>query len=149
MKRLFLPLLITLALALSLPPAPAVAQMSKAFDLSQAWAVVHAPVAATQATITKAARAGWRHVATSVTVCTVGVAAQGPITFNLRDGTTGAGTILWTVTLAAPIGTSACQESPDLMAAGTSGNALTLESSTAPAATNFATVSLTGYDVLR
>ncbi len=111
------------------------------------WAAVHQPVAATQATISKAAGAlGVKHVATGVTVCISAVAAQPDLVFNLRDGASGAGTILWTARLAATAGTAQCVSSPPLNLVGTAATAMTLESAAAPAATNFAAVSLAGYD---
>ncbi len=111
------------------------------------WAVQHQPAAATAAIISRAAAAGIRHVATGATVCAVGVAAQPALAFNLRDGATGAGTILWTAKLSAAAGATACLASPPLNLYGTTNTAMTLESAAAPAATNFATVSLSGYDV--
>lgn len=109
------------------------------------WAVNHAPAAAAAATISKAAVTGVRHVATSVTICISAVAAQGTLQFNLRDGATGAGTVVWTARLMGVIGTGQCLSMP-VFIVGTKGTAMTLESAAAPAATNFATVSLTGYD---
>lgn len=111
------------------------------------WAIQHQPAAATQATITRAAGgAGTRHVCTSITVSIAAVAAQGAITFNLRDGATGAGTILWSVTLIAAAGTGRDVTISDLHIVGSDNTAMTLESAAAPAATNFATVALTGHD---
>jgi hypothetical protein len=113
------------------------------------WGIQNSPVAATQATISKAAVANTRHVATSVTVCISAVAAQPGITFNLRDGATGAGSIIWTAVLAnSTVGGSTCVTSPPLNLIGSSNTAMTLESVGAPAATNFATVSLTGYSLI-
>ncbi len=137
MKRL---LLLGLLGALALPvradaPTPLVA-----------WAVQHQPAAAAQATISKAAVATRRHVATSITVCVSAVAAQGTLIFNLRDGATGAGTILWSVRLMAPAGQGMCVSSGPVDIPGSLNTAMTLESAAAPAATNFATVALAGYD---
>lgn len=114
------------------------------------WGIQQQPVAATQATISRSAGAGTiRHVATGFIVCISAVAAQPDIIFNLRDGATGAGTIIWSVRLANPTaGSSTCVPSGPLNIVGTAATAMTLESATAPAATNFATVSLAGYDVL-
>jgi hypothetical protein len=116
------------------------------FTLHSSWSVQATPAAATQATVTLAAKPGGRHVAVSGTVCAIGVAAQGPIVFNLRDGATGAGTILWSVTLEALAGASACQSFVVPGIKGSVNVAMTLESSAAPAATNLATVTLQGYD---
>lgn len=112
------------------------------------WSVTATPVANTAASASKAAgAAAVRHVATSATVCISAVAAQPDLVFNLRDGASGAGTVLWTVRLATPtVGGSLCVTSPPLNIVGSAGTAMTLESAAAPAATNFATASLTGYD---
>lgn len=113
------------------------------------WGIQQTPAVATQATISRAAgAAGVRHVAATATVCIVATAAQAALAFNLRDGATGAGTILWSVSLSAAAGTGQCVSSPPFNLVGTAATAMTLESSAAPAATNFASVSLTGYDVL-
>jgi hypothetical protein len=109
-------------------------------------AVIHQPVAATQSTISVAAGgAGVRHVARGAVVCISAVAAQPDIIFNLRDGATGAGTVKFTWRLAAAAGTSKCEYLPPGSSIyGTANTAMTLESAVAPAATNFASVSL-GY----
>jgi hypothetical protein len=139
MKKLFA--------ALVLLPFVAFAQVPPAGGFSKTWAVYHQPAAATQATISKAAATGKRHVATSITVCVSAVAAQGTLIFNLRDGATGAGTIVWTARLMGPAASGQCVSSGPLAITGTSNTAMTLESAAAPAATNFATVSLAGYTV--
>lgn len=114
------------------------------------WSIFHQPVAATQATISKAAGGTTvKHVATGITVCISAVAAQPDIIFNLRDGATGAGTIVWTARLAeATVGGSKCVVSGPLNIVGSSNTAMTLESAAAPAASNFASVTLSGYDTL-
>jgi hypothetical protein len=137
MKKLLLVLLVLLVAAL---PALAEAQTPHT-----RWSIQHQPAAAAAATITRSAVTAMRHVATSVTVCVNAVAAQGTLIFNLRDGATGAGTILWSVRLMAPIGYGSCVSLP-IDIPGSAGAAMTLESASAPAASNFATVALTGYD---
>jgi hypothetical protein len=113
------------------------------------WGIQHTPAAATQATISQGGRHRTaRHVAASATVCIVATAAQAALAFNLRDGATGAGTIVWSVSLAGTAGTGQCVSSPRINLVGSAGHGDDLESSAAPAATNFATVSLTGYDAL-
>lgn len=133
-------------LALVLFALPAAAQVSN----QGWWSVTNTPVAATAASASKTGAGGTvKHVATSATVCISAVAAQADIVFNLRDGATGAGTILWTVRLGMPTaGQTQCVTSPPLNLVGTANTAMTLESAAAPAATNFATVSLSGYDTL-
>jgi hypothetical protein len=110
------------------------------------WSITNQPATATQATITKAAAPGQRHVATSISAVISAVAAQPAIHVNLRDGATGAGTILWSQTVAVGAGGVAAIQLGGLNIPGTGGNAMTLETDAAPAATNFASVSLTGYD---
>lgn len=127
-------------LALALLPLVA---LSQALPASY-WSLQHQPAAATQATISQAADANGRHVVTSITVCLSAVAAQTSLLFNLRDGATGAGTILWSARLAGPAGSGQCQTA-NVTIVGTKNTAMTLESSAAPAATNFATVTLNGY----
>lgn len=129
-----------LAIAVSVLPALAAAQ-----TVTQAWSVYHAPAAATQATIAKAAAAGRRHVATSITVCLSSVAAQAaPVVFNLRDGASGAGTIKWTAAIIAPATQGQCV-SASVNIVGSPNTAMTLESAAAPATSNFAAVTLNGY----
>lgn len=131
-----------LALAVAVLPVLAVPQAS----VYSSWAIYHTPAAATQATISRAAAANTRHVATSVTVCLNAVAAQAaPVVFNLRDGATGAGTIKWSVSLVAPAGSAQCVTAP-LSIPGSTNTAMTLESAAAPAASNFVTVAISGYD---
>lgn len=128
--------------ALLLAPLLALAQPAN----PSSWAVVHTPAAAAAATIARGPVANQRHVATSVTVCLNAVAAQTtPVQFVLRQGATGAGTIVWTVKLTATAGTTQCHHAP-LAIRGPNNTAMTLESTAAPAATNFVTVSLVGYD---
>lgn len=109
------------------------------------WSQAHTPVAATQATTTKAAGgAGVRHVCRSISFSLMAVGLQGAINFNLRDGASGAGTILWSMSFSLPIGGHA-EFSVPVNVFGTANTAMTLESSAAPAATNFASVAMTGY----
>lgn len=133
---------------LLLLPTLALAQVPPSGGHASTWAVQAQPAAAAVATISKAAAgANYRHVATSITVCVSAVAAQAPLAFNLRDGATGAGAILWTVKLSAPLGYGQCVTVGDLAITGSLNTAMTLESAAAPAASNFATVSLTGYTI--
>lgn len=111
------------------------------------WTLTNAPAAATAATATRAAVAGVRHILKSVQASLQAVAAQAtPVTFVVRDGATGVGTILWQDKVLAPIGFNDSISVSGLNIAGTTGNAMTVEFTAAPAATNFVTVSATGYD---
>jgi hypothetical protein len=115
------------------------------------WSITNTPASATQATSSKAANASLRHVATSITVCLASTAVGGnaPLNFNLRDGATGAGTILWTSiqTTAGIANGGTCTTLSGLAMIGTVNTAMTLESAAAPAANGTATVTLTGFSV--
>lgn len=115
------------------------------------WYVTHAPAANTQATATKAAgAAGVRHVCTGFTVTLAGGAAAPTaalVTVNLRDGATGAGTIISTLTLGleAVAGKSVVHHVGPLNVFGTAATAMTVETSAAPGANASASVTLYGY----
>jgi len=113
------------------------------------WSINHTPAAATQATSTRAAAAaGIRHVATSISavVSTLGTAQTAALILNLRDGATGAGTILWSVQISLPVSTTWTISISGLNIVGTAATAMTLEFAAANVAASFASVSLTGYD---
>lgn len=116
------------------------------------WSVVHAPAANTQATISKAAgAAGVRHVCTGISAtfvagATAPVAVQ--VTVNVRDGATGAGTIIWTGVLSLPAtaGSSAFPiHLSGLNLVGTAATAMTIEFSAAGGANTVEAVALQGY----
>jgi hypothetical protein len=114
------------------------------------WSINHLPAAAAQATISKAAgAAGVKHVCTSVSgaISTVGTAQTAALVFNLRDGATGAGTVLWALQVSLPTATTWSFFLGGLNIIGSAATAMTLETVAAPAAAAFASVSLTGYDV--
>lgn len=111
------------------------------------WSQGHTPAAATQATTSKAAgAAGVCHVCTSIsaTLATIGTAQSSAIALNLRDGATGAGSILWTKQVV--LNTNSVWEVnlTGLNIIGTAATAMTLEFSAANAAASFASVSMTG-----
>lgn len=110
------------------------------------WAINHAPAANTIATITRAAGgAGVRHVCKGFSVSINAVAAiAAPLVVNLRDGATGAGTILWTERLMAPAGVTFTITRDGLNIPGSANTAMTLEFTAAPGATNFENVNLNG-----
>lgn len=113
------------------------------------WSVQHTPAAATQATITKAAVAGYRHVCDSITATIAcGATAQTPIQVVLRDGATGVGAILWSAKLAAPVNGMGDIEMTDLGIPGTSGNAMTLEFTGAGVAASEQAVAMVGRDFI-
>lgn len=112
------------------------------------WSIQHQPATATQATITRAAVGNTRHVCTGITACiAAGATAQTPIIVNLRDGATGAGTILWSGALSAPVNGCASVPVAGFNIPGSLGVAMTLEFAGAGVAASQETVSLQGHDV--
>lgn len=70
------------------------------------WAVSHAPVSGAQATASKAPVVGFRHVATAISfsvITTTTAPTTATLTVTLRDGASGAGTVLmvWRVRVSA------------------------------------------------
>lgn len=126
---------------------------TKMVNFPAQWSVTHAPAVNVQATITKAAGAtGVRHVCTGIHAKIVGgttapAAIQG--TVNLRDGASGAGTILksFTMVLAAAIGAKDEIALTGLNIPGSAATAMTLEFAAAGGANTFECVSMDGYDV--
>lgn len=118
------------------------------------WSEYHAPAKNTQATKSKAAgAAGVRHVCTwiSFTLAQNNTGSvQTLLAFNLRDGATGAGTILasWTMALPATAGECRTFALSGLNIPGTAATAMTLESAAAPAAETAASVAFGGYDTV-
>ena len=111
------------------------------------WAITSAPAVSTQATATKAAgAAGVRHVLTSIQASLNAVVAQAQVGIVVRDGASGVGAILWQDRVTAPAGVDVRISLSGLSIEGTAGNAMTVEFTAAPTATNFETVSATGYD---
>lgn len=117
------------------------------------WSVTHAPGAAAQATASKSAgAAGVRHICSGLVV-TVCAGASAPtaalVTVNLRDGATGAGTILATFQMSVPA-TAGVMSPPIVLSGlnivGTAATAMTLETSAATGANVAASCTLIGYD---
>ncbi len=112
------------------------------------WSVIKTVNAAvTAASASKAAGGGTvRHVATSITLCYSDTEIAGVSQVNLRDGATGAGTILRSWFISVPVaGEARCENLTGLNIAGSANTAMTLEFGAATAATSSKTVSLTGY----
>lgn len=111
------------------------------------WSITNTPAVATAATVSRAAGGGTvRHVATSVTACVAANGtAQTPLLIHLRDGATGAGTIIRTWAISAVISASECIDLSGLNMTGTANTAMTIETAAAPATAVQATVTLTGY----
>jgi hypothetical protein len=116
------------------------------------WPVQSTPAVTTAPSASKAAgAAGVRHVATGALISLTAVAAQTIIYFTLRDGATGAGTILWQIGLTQPAAGQFTMAIPLPNLFGTAATAMTLELTNAsgaltnPVATNFATATLFGF----
>ena len=110
------------------------------------WSVIDTDVGATQSTASKAAGGTTvRHVATGVTICRGDTAAAAPALIHLRDGATGAGTILRSWIIGVGAGLSECIDITGLNMTGSANTAMTLEFAAAGAATSTSTVTLTGY----
>lgn len=120
---------------------------------STTWSVVHTPSANTMATAAKAAgAAGVKHVCTGYSwSLSSGGGAPTPelITIAIRDGATGAGTIIWqeTVSLPAVAGSNARGGMTGLYIPGTAATAMTIETDSAPGANVVASVSIMGEDI--
>ncbi len=114
------------------------------------WAVTHSPAVNTMATISQAAGGGTvKNVCTSIiaSLCSDGAPTPELIKVHLRDGATGAGTILQTVllSLAAVSGDKATFVATGLNIVGTANTAMTIETDSAPGANVYAAVAMTGY----
>lgn len=114
------------------------------------WTQTHAPAVNTVATKSQAAAGtGIRNVCQWLTITLANNntgSVQTLITFHLRDGATGAGTILASFTLALPATAGECRvlTLTGLNIPGTANTAMTLESAAAPAAQTAASVAFGG-----
>lgn len=107
------------------------------------WTLTNAPAAATIATAVRAATAGVKHILKSIQGSVQAVAAQAtPVIVEVLDGAT----VIWQDRLIAPVGYNASVSVTGLNLAGTTGNSMTVQVTPAPAATNFVTISGSGYD---
>lgn len=124
------------------------AQGYKVRALPDMWTVFHTPVAATQATASKAANASQRHVCTGIyaTLAAGATAQAAAVTLNLRDDATGVGTILWSKQVILPANGLWEVNISGLNIPGTLNKAMTLEFSGAGAAGTFESVAMAGYD---
>jgi hypothetical protein len=113
---------------------------------SQDTTVFSTPAAAAQATASlPAAGATQRWICTVISATLSAVAIQAGIVLNLRNGASGAGTIIWSKQVALPAGGVWEVDLSELNIPGAYGAAMTLEFAGAPAATNFEAVALCGY----
>lgn len=113
------------------------------------WSETDTPAAATQATASKAAAAAVFHVATGFTGCITDTdSAFGTAILELRDGATGAGTVIRTWYLDFPAANdSKCIDLTIPAMMGTVNTAMTLEFTAGGTANSLQTVTLTGYSV--
>lgn len=118
------------------------------------WTVTHSPAVNTQAIATKAAGGGTvRHVMTAMTACVHALAAavgQNSLTVQLRDGASGAGTVLWTWYFSVEVTDESrhipCVTMSGLNITGSPNTAMTLEFTAGSVFANVAeTVSMAGY----
>jgi hypothetical protein len=113
------------------------------------WAQAHEPAANTQGTTSKAADGAGRHACTGLTA-TFTATASAPtaveVAVRLRDGASGAGTVLWAgkLSLPATAGASVGVTRSGLWIVGTANTAMTLEFSAAGGANTTEVVSLEG-----
>jgi hypothetical protein len=118
------------------------------------WAVSHVPGATAQATIAKAAVAGTRHVCTAIIVtltATGSAPAAAVLGWTLRDGATGAGTILLAGRIA--IEAVAGYNVPPVLLSGLNivgsvNTAMTLEFDSGAGNNTTEAVAMAGYDVI-
>lgn len=111
------------------------------------WAVTNQATAGTP-TISKAAgAAGVRHVCTGISISvSAGATAQTPVVVNLRDGATGAGTILASWALSTIANSTTSVQLTGLNIVGTAATAMTLEFAATTATAVVGSVNLVGYD---
>lgn len=112
------------------------------------WSQANLPGLAAASTTTRAAVAGVRHVCTAIT-CTFSTAAaaqSGAMDFVLRDGVSGAGTILWGQRFLLDVNKNIQWVLTGLNIVGSVNTAMTLEMVAAGVAGSVGTVTLTGYD---
>lgn len=114
------------------------------------WTVTSFPAAATQATATRAPGGpGVRHICRGISVAiAAGATPQTPIRAVLRDGATGAGTILWSKTLAVPANQGASVDLSPVTIVGSANTAMTLEFTAAGVAASQEDVTLFGVTMI-
>lgn len=114
------------------------------------WAVTNTPAANTQATASQAAgSAGVRNVCQNISAKIAGGASAptaGIATLNLRDGATGAGTVLmsWIFGITAVAGATVGVDLSNLNIPGTAATAMTLEFVAAGGANTYESVNMAG-----
>lgn len=109
------------------------------------WAQQDAPGGNTQATTTRAAVAGQRHVCTSIHASLAGTGVSGLVNVLLRDGASGVGAVLWNGVMVIAAGESRNIDLAPLHILGSVNTAMTLEFDAAGGVNTEEAVSLTGY----
>jgi hypothetical protein len=117
------------------------------------WSITHSPTANTKATATKAAgAAGVRHVVRSISAFLAinsGGVIVAPSVVNVRDGASGAGTVLWTGLLGdGSSGAGGQVTLTGLNIIGSAATAMTIEFTAAAGANILESVTLSGYDTI-
>lgn len=114
------------------------------------WVANGEPAAGAKASASRAAAAGLRHICRGISftlASTNGGSAEGPLLVRLRDGASGAGTVLASWAVSALVGDSRQVTITGLSLVGSVNTAMTLEFSAAPAgAASQETCTLEGYD---
>lgn len=109
------------------------------------WAQQDAPGGNTQATTTRAAVAGQRHVCTSIHASLAGTGVSGLVNVLLRDGASGVGAVLWNGVMIIAAGESRSIDLGGLDILGSVNTAMTLEFDAAGGVNTEEAVSITGY----
>lgn len=116
--------------------------------LTDLWSVNHTPAANTQATATRAAgAAGVRHVIKKLSWSIANPTALAAVfNVNVRDGASGAGTVLWSYAAIVAAGADRTFSEDGLMIIGTAATAMTIEFSAAGGSGSLEVVNAQGYD---
>ena len=122
------------------------------YAAADGWSIKNRAAANTAATISKAAgAAGVKHVATGfmVTFSSLGAPTPEIIGFQIRDGATGAGTVIWegSISLPAVAGESKMIAQSGLWLVGTAATAMTIETDAGGGANDYLSVSLQGVSI--
>ena len=115
---------------------------------SQDTSAFSTPAVATQATASLAATGAtqrWICTSISATLATAATPQAAAVTLNLRNGASGAGSIIWSKQVILPANGLWEVNLSDLSIPGAYGAAMTLEFSAAGAGGTFESVALTGY----
>lgn len=116
-------------------------------SVTKEWAANAQATAGTPSASRVAGASGVRHVCTGISISVAaGATAQTPVIVNLRDGATGAGTILATWALSAIVNGMGSLNLNGLNLVGSAATAMTLEFAATTATAVVGSVNLFGYD---